>query len=338
MKIISLTPMQERRLSECREEYRQIGLATGPVDVAAVTPVFEAMYREIGRPPVPVVRLPSPRLALLAVSMLAMIMTKPQDMQPTKDAMVALRGQLGGQLWDQLRDQLWGQLGGQLGDQLGGQLWGQLRDQLWDQLGKCFWGQCDVHWVALYQFSREIGCRFKAVDVSRIALWEGAARHCGWWWPCENIVVASDRPTETHWNTEYRLHNSAGPAVLFSDGYALYALNGVRVPDWLATTPAEQLDPRKIVSIENAEQRREGVRKVGVERLVQQMGAKTLDRQGDYELITLHLGDERIRPYLKMRNPSLGVFHVEGVHPNCETVQEALTWRNGSDLQPVTIT
>ncbi len=49
-----------------------------------------------------------------------------------------LRGQLWGQLGDQLRGQLWGQLGDQLGDQLRGQLWdqlwGQLRDQLRDQL------------------------------------------------------------------------------------------------------------------------------------------------------------------------------------------------------------
>ncbi|WP_213083536.1 hypothetical protein, partial [Escherichia coli] len=28
-------------------------------------------------------------------------------------------------------------------------------------------------------------------------------------------------------------------------------------------------------------------------------------------------------------NPSVGVWHVEGVHPRCATVQGALNWRNG---------
>jgi len=59
-----------------------------------------------------------------------------------------------------------------------------------------------------------------------------------------------------------------------------------------------------------------------------------IDRKGDYELLLLDLGDGRRRPYLKMRNPSLGVYHIEGVHPDCSTVVEALRWRNGSDLEP----
>ena len=392
--ITELTSAQERRLIEFREEWRQIGLQNGPVNVQAVTPIFAEMYRAIGKKPVPVIRLPSPASAMLALSALSVIMAKPKGMvlgdQLWDQLGSQLSDQLGGKLWDQLRsqlwdqlrsqlwdqlrdqlrDQLWDQLGSQLSDQLRDQLrdqlWDQLRDQVWsellDQLGdqvwselwgqlgsqlggqlrgklrECFWGNCEVHWISFYAFASEIGCRYRDLDSSRLRLWDGAVRHCGWWWPYEHIIVAADRPTETRWNSEYLLHNSAGPAVLFADGYALYALNGVRVPEWLATTPAEQLDPRKIVKLRNVEQRREGVRKVGVERLVQQMGAKVLDRQGDYELITLNLGDERIRPYLKMRNPSLGVYHVEGIHPNCKTVKEALAWRNGSEVTPDVLT
>jgi hypothetical protein len=32
--------------------------------------------------------------------------------------------------------------------------------------------------------------------------------------------------------------------------------------------------------------------------------------------------------YLKMVNPSIGTFHVEGVDPQCATVEQALNWRN----------
>jgi hypothetical protein len=30
-----------------------------------------------------------------------------------------------------------------------------------------------------------------------------------------------------------------------------------------------------------------------------------------------------------MLNPSIGAIHIEGVHPSCRTVEQALSWRNG---------
>ena len=94
-----------------------------------------------------------------------------------------------------------------------------------------------------------------------------------------------------------------------------------------------------ILRTTNAEVRREIVRKIGIERACQQLAAKVVDRQGElYELLLLDLGDKRRRPYLKMRNPSLGVYHLEGVHPTCKTVEEALRWRNNSAAQPVILT
>ena len=37
----------------------------------------------------------------------------------------------------------------------------------------------------------------------------------------------------------------------------------------------------------------------------------------------------RDRVYLKMFNPSVGIFHVEGVPPDKRTLRAALDWRNG---------
>jgi hypothetical protein len=36
--------------------------------------------------------------------------------------------------------------------------------------------------------------------------------------------------------------------------------------------------------------------------------------------------------YLKMTNPSVRVFHVEGVARECNTVQQALNWRAYKDI------
>jgi len=78
----------------------------------------------------------------------------------------------------------------------------------------------------------------------------------------------------------------------------------------------------------NAEIRRELVRKIGTFRIYKELGAVVLDKDDNYELITLNIGDGRHRPYLKMKNPSVEAIHIEGVHPDCKTVKEALTWRN----------
>jgi arsenate reductase-like glutaredoxin family protein len=39
-----------------------------------------------------------------------------------------------------------------------------------------------------------------------------------------------------------------------------------------------------------------------------------------------------------MLNPSIGVYHIEGVHPECDTVEKALNWRNQSEGSPVILT
>jgi len=117
--------------------------------------------------------------------------------------------------------------------------------------------------------------------------------------------------------------------------FALYHLNGVRVPDWLAETPSEKLDAQKLHDLDNAEVRREFVRKIGVERLSYSLGAATLDTLqapvgGTYTLLELDAGNGSRWKYLRMENPSLPeVWHVEGVPNECDTVQKALNFRNG---------
>jgi len=92
--------------------------------------------------------------------------------------------------------------------------------------------------------------------------------------------------------------------------------------------PVNEIDCKEFTKIENAEIRREFVRKVGAEKLLHDLGGLVLDASSDYSLVTLDLKGETGRwPYLKMRNPSLGVWHIEAVPKNIETVQEALNWR-----------
>jgi hypothetical protein len=177
--------------------------------------------------------------------------------------------------------------------------------------------------MSYYEALREY-CDFKKLE----GLIE-VAQHCAWAWTFPDVVVFSAPPVELHTNAAGQLHCETGPAIKFADGWGVWSLNGVRVTQEIVETPASELDPQLVLTTQNAEWRREIVRKIGIERVCEALKAKSVDRDGDYELMLLNLGDRRARPFLKMRNPSIGVYHIEGVSPECRTVQQALNFRNG---------
>lgn len=166
------------------------------------------------------------------------------------------------------------------------------------------------------------------------------AFEAGLWcfWITADDVIALPRPT-LKLNAQVQLHSERGSAVHWDDSeQEFFFLNGVHVPSEIVETPANELDPRLLLRERNVEVRRELIRKIGIERVCETLEAKCLDRLGNYELLLLDLQDGRTRPFLKMKNPSLGVYHVEGVAPECSTVAEALAWRNQSDLPPSVLT
>lgn len=165
------------------------------------------------------------------------------------------------------------------------------------------------------------------------------AYEAGLWlfWMTESEIIALQRPEIQL--RDGHVHSDNGPAVSWPDTDEFYfVLNDVQVPRHVVETPSLQLDPRLILHERNAEVRREIVRKVGIERVCEALEATCVDRQGDYELLLLDLQDGRHRPFLKMKNPSIGVYHIEGVAPGCRTVAQALAWRNESTEPPSMLT
>lgn len=186
-------------------------------------------------------------------------------------------------------------------------------------------GQAFAGWTAWKNFYVEqIGIKID-VDCSMIddQIYYGPV------WPLENFCVISDRMAACSVNAN-GLHCDGGPAVEYKDGFKIWALNGVRVPQWLAETPFHKLEPKKFAELSNVEIRREFVRKVGVEQLMVKLGSTLLDKWDDYELHSVNLGGTTgAWPYLKMKNPSIGVWHLECVPRECTTVKAALAARNG---------
>lgn len=142
------------------------------------------------------------------------------------------------------------------------------------------------------------------------------------------------RSDAKHLDTDGNLHNDGNPAYISGDT-ELFFLHGVHISKEFAhmvTMSSHDIDPKQVLAIQHVDVRRELIRKIGIEQFIDSLYHKVIDRQGDYELIEVLLTDNtwsRAR-YLKMLNPSIGAWHVEGVPNECATVEAALLRRNNN--------
>lgn len=196
------------------------------------------------------------------------------------------------------------------------------------------YGTQDIYWLTYYQFFvSEVGVELSPSPTPLFTL----SKEVGWWWPLDRAAVITRKPTEIHVR-DNRLHNPDGAAILYRDGFAVYAINGVRFTGdeiKYVTSKASEIDPQKVLGIRNVEQRSEIIRKIGINRMFTALSPKLLDRKTEhnYELYAVTVRAEAgVRKYLKMQNPSVDEIHLEAVHPDCSTVEEALVWRNTGKL------
>ena len=208
-----------------------------------------------------------------------------------------------------------------------------------------WFGSNGAYWIGFYDFMGQL-IKYRKEDQEKLDLHIKLAKSAFWLWPYKGLCVVSDRPNLLRWSEgeirDKRLHRDGGPCLQFRDNAAMWALNGVRVPKWLAESSDSQLDPRQMSEIDNVEVRREFVRKVGIERICKAYNAREIATETPvingqaikYRLLELELGNDLLR-YLEMENPSLeGILHVERVDGECKTVRDAMRFRNS--MQGVT--
>ncbi len=199
----------------------------------------------------------------------------------------------------------------------------------WDVFNSFLYGQHEAGWLSFYDFFM-VECGVK--DVKPLVPLIELGKRCGWWSAFENLIVLQERPIAVHFNSAGSLHKDMGMAIEYNDGFGVYALDGIRVKREYAMTPANEIDCRLVLKEKSVDVRRVLINKIGIERLLSELDAKVIDKDDTYELVILDLDDDRQRPFLKMRNPSIDAIHVEGVPPDIRTIVDALAWRNGFNL------
>jgi hypothetical protein len=199
-----------------------------------------------------------------------------------------------------------------------------VKPSVWESAWTFGYGQHDANWLGYYEYFKDV-CGLEKETEKLAGLWL-IAKSAGWYIPHENICWICERHNVLHRDAQGRLHKDEGMALAYPDGWGIYALHGVRMKPEYVLTPAEKLDPKTVLAEPNVDVRRELIRKVGVERMLSHLPHKKLDTLGNYELYSVELSETvKDARYLKMLNPSIGCWHLEGVEGN--TCQEALNWR-----------
>ena len=164
---------------------------------------------------------------------------------------------------------------------LGDSLWDSLRASLGASLGACCYGQHESYWIAFYGYCRDVlQIEYESKRSQQLDLWDELAQSCGWWWCYQNYVIVTERQTRALLDDRGRLHCDDGSALAFRDGWAVYAVHGVRVPEHVVAHP-ETITVREIDSEPNLEIRRVMITRYGQSRYLRDSGA-TLIHEDDW--------------------------------------------------------
>lgn len=191
------------------------------------------------------------------------------------------------------------------------------------------YGCHDANWLGFYQYFRDV-LNLKVCEKLNGLI--DLASHCGWLNMYEDTVVFQDRPQHIKFDDQNRLHCENGPAILYRDGYSIYAWHGVRIPaEWI--TNKGELTAKAALTWENMEQRRAACEIVGWARVLRELNARVIESDEDPMIGTLlevdipDIGKEK---FLKVLCGTGREFAIS-VPPEMKTALEANAWTYGLD-------
>ena len=157
-----------------------------------------------------------------------------------------------------------------MSDSVSGSVW----DYVCASVNESGYGQHDASWLGFYEYFREVvGLTSQTEKLAGLI---EHAKHGGWYLPYQNICWLSERPSLLARDTNGRLHSLTGPSVLYPDGWAIYAVHGVRVPEYVIARP-QLISIGGIKDEANAEIRRVMIERYGYERYINDANLTKVD-------------------------------------------------------------
>jgi hypothetical protein len=318
-------------LAVVREEWLQVGLATR-TDWRAVRRIVPVLYSALGlQPPDSVITFDSPREGLIATASAAAVemphhlrdaVRRRMRQQVSRAVRAKVRDEVRACIHHEVRQQVRRELRDQIQTRLLSEL-----PHLFFNLGDAAFGLHDAPWLATCDFFSRIGIEGLAAALPWMELARAGA---GWWWSFDGVAIVTSAPSVLERDPENRLHCEHGPALAYSDGWAIWAIHGVCVPERLVTNP-RSLSVAEIVHEPDLAIRRAMLERLGYERFVRKAGLKPVqaDRFG-----RLYRLDPRWTEPIALVEVLNGTPEPNGscrryflcVPPTVRTAHEAVAW------------
>jgi len=215
-------------LTQHRDHWLKIGLATGPTDWEKAELGIKLAYEAAGlSAPSRIVKLRSPLEGAIAASGLNQVEKQVKD-QVSNQVRNQVWGQVGLQVENQVKNQIWNQVWNQVRDQVGtqvkDQVWYQVKDQVKDQVGNqvgspgCY-GCHDAHLLAQLSIFKMLQETKKLEGLILLA------ESTGWFWPYEDLVIMTERPSRILYQNDLPVF------IEYPDGWSVFhpSLNEMEV-------------------------------------------------------------------------------------------------------------
>jgi hypothetical protein len=193
--------------------------------------------------------------------------------------------------------------------------------------GGNFWGQ----YLSFLSFFKDIAKL--DIDYSKYAYYEKLAIHSSVRYMHKKFCIICDRPLFIKKDEQNRPHCDTGAFMKWSDGSALYAVHGVRVPAWIIEEPYK-ITVEKIDKEQNTEIKRVMIDKFGISNYIEKSNSIMIHKDELGELYKKEVkNDEEIR-IVKVINSTKepdGTYKTYWlrVPPSITTAKEAVSWTFG---------
>jgi len=368
--IETLTTEQKKLLEVYAKRYIDIGLNTDRFDEDFATPIIHEFQEKVLEiPKTPVLVFDNPIECMMAIVLfeddLAKVETKVDDKVRSKVRSKVwskvgdnVRSKVWSKVDDKVRSKVWSKVRSKVGDNVRSKVWSKVEDKVetkvddkvrskvWSKVGRENGiypyqdGSFFVNVFAFYDYMEDV----LGIDLSEYnyKAWRDTM-YLGLIYPLDDICIVCQKPQKIRFNEDGKLHGDGVAAIEYAGDYNVYALNDIIVPEQLAMMPAGNLDIKLFLKEKNTDIKAEFLRKYGIERMIKY--GTLVDSyknytnewwiKSEYEVWDMkELFDGITRHnhccFLKMRNQTTGIWHLEGISPKCgevNTVAKALEIR-----------
>lgn len=255
-KITELTEEQKAQFPRFVDKWTKIGLCTDKANRKEAEAGIAKAYEIAGMKTPKIFWCESP-LAMLLAKVIALKLAENKEPEVVAGIPADLKKILGARLED-LEDVTSG-MDASILQKVDEKIRPKLLEGVRESLQECVYGQHEAGWLSFYDYMRYLGCVEQTAKLEGI--WK-VAENAGWWLPCKSVCFISERHNVLNRDDQGRLHSTTAAAVAYPDGWAVYAVHGVRLPEYVILHP-EQITVQDIESERNAEIRRVKIERYG---------------------------------------------------------------------------